>query len=83
MLEDDINLIIEKYSNYVYKIIDNIIKNALSYQDKEEAVSDTFYLFWKNQNNINNNLKYLKYKVAILNCNVLFLVIINYMIMNR
>lgn len=27
MLEDDINLIIEKYSNYVYKIIDNIIKN--------------------------------------------------------
>ncbi len=83
MLEDDINLIIEKYSNYVYKIIDNIIKNTLSYQDKEEAVSDTFYLFWKNQNNINNNLKYLKYKVAILNCNVLFLVIINYMIMNR
>ena len=83
MLEDDINLIIEKYSNYVYKITDNIIKNTLSYQDKEEAVSDTFYLFWKNQNNINNNLKYLKYKVAILNCNVLFLVIINYMIMNR
>ena len=28
MLEDDINLIIEKYSNYVYKIIDNIIKNT-------------------------------------------------------
>lgn len=83
MLEDDINLIIEKYSNYVYKIIDNIIKNTLSYQDKEKAVSDTFYLFWKNQNNINNNLKYLKYKVAILNYNVLFLVIINYMIMNH
>ena len=53
----NINIIIDEYSNYVFKIVDNIIRTSLPYQDKEEVVSDTFYLLWKNQNNINKNLK--------------------------
>lgn len=53
----NIDIIIEEYSNYVFKIVDNIIGTALPYQDKEEIVSDVFYLLWKNQNNINTNLK--------------------------
>lgn len=56
-IEFNIELIIEEYGNYVYKIIDNTIGTSLSYQDKEEAVSDSFYLLWKNQNNINKNIK--------------------------
>lgn len=56
-LEFDLELIIDEYSNYVFKIIDNIIGNKLSYQDKEEITSDTFYLLWKNQTKINTNLK--------------------------
>lgn len=53
----NIEIIIDEYSNYVFKIVDNIIGTSLPYQDKEEVVSDVFYLLWKNQNNINNNLK--------------------------
>lgn len=53
----NINIIIDEYSNYVFKIVDNVIGTSLPYQDKEEVVSDTFYLLWKNQNNINKNLK--------------------------
>ena len=53
----NIEIIINEYSNYVFKIVDNIIGTSLPYQDKEEVVSDVFYLLWKNQDNINNNLK--------------------------
>ena len=53
----NINIIIDEYSNYVFKIVDNIIGTSLPYQDKEEVVSDVFYLLWKNQDKINKNLK--------------------------
>ena len=53
----NIEIIISEYSNYVFKIVNNIVGTSLSYQDKEEIVSDVFYLLWKNQNNIKNNLK--------------------------
>lgn len=52
-----IEIIIDKYANYVFKIVDNIIGTSLPYQDKEEVVADVFYLLWKNQDNINNNMK--------------------------
>lgn len=52
-----IDSIIEEYSNYVFKIVNNTVGSNLSYQDKEEIVSDTFYLFWKNASKINTNLK--------------------------
>lgn len=52
-LEFNLETIIDEYANYVFKIVDNIIGNTLSYQDKEEIVSDTFYLLWKNQEKIN------------------------------
>lgn len=53
----NIEIIIDEYSNYVFKIVDNIIGTSLPYQGKEEVVSDVFYLLWKNQDNINHNLK--------------------------
>ncbi len=53
----DLELIIDEYTNYVFKMINNIIGKNLPYQDKEEAVADTFYLFWKNQDKITSNLK--------------------------
>lgn len=52
-----IDLIIEEYSSYVFKIVDNIIGMSLSYQDKEEIVSDAFYLLWKNSEKINDDIK--------------------------
>lgn len=56
-VELSIDLIINEYSNYVFKIVDNITNTSLSYQDKEEIVSDTFYLLWKNQKRVTSNLK--------------------------
>lgn len=56
-LEFNLETIIDEYASYVFKIVDNIIGNTLSYQDKEEIVSDTFYLLWKNQDKISTNLK--------------------------
>lgn len=56
-LEFNLETIIDEYAGYVFKIVDNIIGNTLSYQDKEEIVSDTFYLLWKNQDKISTNLK--------------------------
>ncbi|MCX4365523.1 MAG: RNA polymerase sigma factor [Bacilli bacterium] len=56
-LELNIEIIIKEYGNYVFKIVDNTVKNSLSYQDKEEIVSDTFFLLWKNQDKIDHNLK--------------------------
>lgn len=56
-IEFNIEVIIDEYSPYVYKIIDNIVGTSLSYADKEEIISDVFYLLWKNQDKINDNLK--------------------------
>lgn len=56
-LEFDIACIIEEYSNYVFKIVDNTSGNTLDLRDKEEIVSDAFYLLWKNQEHIHTNLK--------------------------
>lgn len=53
----NIEMIIDEYSNYVFKIINSIVGTSLPYQDKEEIASDVFYLLWKNQENINTDLK--------------------------
>lgn len=53
----DIEVIIREYASYVYKVIDNIALNSLTKQDKEDLVSETFYLLWKNQDKINSNMK--------------------------
>lgn len=57
IIELNLEMIIDEYSNYVFKIVNNIVGSYLPYQDKEEIVSDTFYLLWKNQDKVDNNLK--------------------------
>lgn len=56
-VEFNLDYIIEEYSNYIFKIVDNIVGSSLPYQDKEEIVADSFFLLWKNQDKINTNLK--------------------------
>jgi len=56
-VEVGIDVIIEEYTGYVFKIITNISNGILTKQDIEEIVSDTFYLFWKNQDRIETNIK--------------------------
>ena len=63
-LEFNLEIVIDEYAGYVFKIVDNIIGTSLSYQDKEEIVSDTFYLLWKNQTKIKTNIKSYIAKIA-------------------
>ncbi len=67
-VEINIDLIIEEYSHYVFTIVYNIAKDILSYQDIEEVIADTFYLFWKNQNKVQTNIKAYLATIA-KNCN--------------
>ena len=41
--------IINKYSGYVYKVIENAGKQNLSKEDIEEIIADTFFILWKNK----------------------------------
>lgn len=54
----DLEKLIDDYSGYVFTIIQNMVGSALSVEDKEEIISDTFFVVWKNKENIKeeNNL---------------------------
>lgn len=48
----DLEMIVKDYSPYIKTIIDNSIREILDYEDKEEIITDTFFIIWKNQNKI-------------------------------
>lgn len=56
--KNSINLdeIIDEFTPYVKKVIDNMAGDNLSYEDKEEILTDTFFVLWKNRNNKINYL---------------------------
>lgn len=45
----DLNRIIKDYTPYVKTIINNMVYNNLTEEDKEEILSDVFFVFWKNR----------------------------------
>ena len=60
---NSINLdeIVDEFTPYVKKVIDNMAGENLSYEDKEEILTDTFFVLWKNRN---NNINYLDSYIA-------------------
>ncbi len=46
----DLDRIIDDFTPYIKTIINNMAHNYLSYEDKEEILTDTFFVLWKNQN---------------------------------
>lgn len=58
MIDDRIDLekIVNEYSLYVRKIIDNSSGESLSNEDKEEIITDTFFVLWKNQDKVFSSL---------------------------
>ena len=54
--ELDLEKVIDEYSRYVYKIIENMAMQYLSKEDIEEIISDTFVVLWKNRNKLNKNI---------------------------
>ncbi len=63
--EIDIDRIIEAYSPYITKIINNGTNNKMSFEDKEEIYSDTFFIIWKNRNRLNINVSLSAYLAGI------------------
>ena len=55
--ELDLEKIINEYSSYIATIINNMA-SALSNEDKEEIISEVFFILWKNKHklDINKNL---------------------------
>lgn len=47
--ELDLDRIIDDFTPYVKKIINNMSGENLTYEDKEEILSDTFFVLWKNR----------------------------------
>lgn len=56
--EFDLEKIIKEFSPYTITIINNMAKENLNNEDKEEIVSDVFFILWKNKDklDINKNL---------------------------
>lgn len=49
--ELNIEQIVKEYSGYIYKIVDNSI-SFFTNEDIEEIISDTFFVLWKNRENL-------------------------------
>lgn len=54
---NELNLenIINEYSTYVRKIVKNKTMAFLTNEDKEEILSDTFFILWKNKDKLDDN----------------------------
>ena len=46
--EIDMDKIIEDFTPYITTIINNGTNSTISFEDKEEIFSDTFFILWKN-----------------------------------
>lgn len=63
--EIDIDQIIEDFTPYITSIINNEINKVISFEDKEEIFSDTFFILWKNRNRLNINVSLKSYLAGI------------------
>ncbi len=60
-----IEKIVDEYSGYVYTIIKNLSNQNLSQEDIEEIIADTFFVVWKNQTILDNEIKVSSYLAGI------------------
>ena len=67
--ELDLEKIINEYSSYIATIINNMARDSLNNDDKEEIVFEVFFILWKNENKLDIN-KYLNSYIAGITRNV-------------
>lgn len=63
--EIDMDQIIEDFTPYITTIINNGTDSKISFEDKEEIFSDTFFILWKNRNRLNINVSLNAYLAGI------------------
>lgn len=59
--ELDLEKIIKDYSNYINTIINNMAKLNLNDEDKEEIVSEVFFILWRNNDKLDYNKRLSSY----------------------
>ena len=45
----DLDRIIDEFTPYIKTVINNMVGDNLSFEDKEEILTDTFFILWKNR----------------------------------
>ena len=55
--QDALELLMQKYSPYLYTVITYILGRVGSPEDIEELMQDSFYAVWNHAENIHGNLK--------------------------
>ena len=63
--ELDLEKIVDEYNSYIHKIIKNINYYRFSNENIEEIVADTFFIIWKNKENLDENKKLSSYIAGI------------------
>ena len=63
--ELDLEKIIKDYSNYINTIINNMAKLNLNDEDKEEIVSEVFFILWRNKDKLDYNKRLSSYIAGI------------------
>lgn len=63
--ELDLERIINEYSSYIAIIINNIASTNLSNEDKEEIISEMFFILWKNKHKLDINKSLSSYIAGI------------------
>lgn len=63
--ELDLERIINEYSSYIAIIINNIASTNLSNEDKEEIISEVFFILWKNKHKLDINKSLSSYIAGI------------------
>lgn len=63
--EIDIDQIIEDFTPYITTIINRGTDNRISFEDKEEIFSDTFFIVWKNRNRLDIKVSLNSYLAGI------------------
>jgi len=53
----ELDKVMDDFEAYIRKIINNMVNDKLSYEDKEEILSDTFFILWKNQMKVTTSLE--------------------------
>lgn len=67
--ELDLERIINEYSSYIAIIINNMASTNLSNEDKEEIISEVFFILWKNKHKLDIN-KSLSSYIAVITRNL-------------
>ena len=61
----DMEKIVKEYTSFLNSVINNKVNSALSFEDKEEILTDAFFILWKNQEKLTTTIK--AYLVGVVN----------------